>query len=90
MRKNKTIIVGLRYLHTYSHTTVNCLSSRINVDYFLSVFTHNPLVPCSTHGGGHQILQRFQRLTEEIKILLQKNLLAHRLHTFARQNSLAH
>jgi len=43
-QKAKASVVGLRCLHTYLHTADNCLLSGVNIEGFLSVFSHNPRI----------------------------------------------
>jgi len=50
-KKVKASPVELCCLHTYLHTSDNCLLSGVNIEGFLSVFSHNPLVPGSSPGG---------------------------------------
>ena len=50
-KKVKASSVVLRCLHTYLHTVDNCLLSGVNIEGFLGIFSHNPLVPGSSPGG---------------------------------------
>ena len=50
-KKVKTSAVKYRCLHTYLHTADNCLLSVVNIEVFVSIFSHNPLVPGSSPGG---------------------------------------
>jgi len=51
MKKAKASFVEFCCLHTYLHTADNCLLSQVNIEVFISIFTHNPLVPGSSPGG---------------------------------------
>jgi len=50
-KKAKANFLELRCLHTYLHTADNCLSSGVKIEVFMSIFSHNPLVPGSSPGG---------------------------------------
>jgi hypothetical protein len=50
-QKVKACVERLGCLHTYLHTTSNRLLSGVNIEAFLSIFSHNPLVPGSSPGG---------------------------------------
>jgi hypothetical protein len=50
-QKVEACVKWLRCLHTYLHTADNRLLSVVNIEFFLSIFTHNPLVPGSSPGG---------------------------------------